>query len=84
MHSRTQHLFEGLIFEPGAFSMQVVIALMICLISLQSEIFSSEGYKKYVTQTDGSMDLIITLSKLKQLSMTYVYNNLKIQKILRN
>lgn len=42
--------------------MQVAIGLMICLISLQAEIFDSEGYKKYVTQTDGSMDLIIQLA----------------------
>jgi len=49
---------------------------------LQTEIFKSEGYKKYVTQTDGSMDLLVNLSTLKKLSFTYVYNNTKIQKIL--
>lgn len=58
--------------------MQVAICFMICLISLQSEIFDSEGYKKYVTQTDGSLDLIIQLAAFKQKSLTYVYNNLKI------
>ena len=58
--------------------------LAITLISLQVEIFKSEGYNKYVTQTDGSMDLIMNLAEYKQKSLTYVYNNIKIQKILKN
>lgn len=49
---------------------------------MQSEIFSSNGYIKYVSQTDGSMDLLVKLNELKQKSFTYVYNNEKIQKII--
>lgn len=54
-----ERLFEGLTLNVLNFNMQIAIGVMICLISLQAEIFDSEGYKKYVTQTDGSMDLII-------------------------
>lgn len=49
---------------------------------MQSEIFKSSGYIKYVTQADGSMDLLVKLSNLKRLSFTYIYNNEKIRKIL--
>lgn len=77
-------MFSGLQFDSKNFYMQIAICFMICLISLQTEIFASEGYKKYVTQTDGSLDLIIQLASIKQKSLTYVYNNFKIQKILRN
>ena len=55
---------------------------MICAISLQSEIFSSWGYDKYVTQTDGSMDLIVQLAELKAKSIAFTFNNLKIRKII--
>jgi hypothetical protein len=62
--------------------MQMATCTLICLISMQSEIFSSNGYIKYVSQTDGSMDLLVKLNELKQKSFTYVYNNEKIQKII--
>ena len=55
---------------------------MISIISLQSEIFKSSGYIKYVNQVNGSMDLLVRLAALKQKSFTYVFNNLKIKKIL--
>jgi len=55
---------------------------MIAIISLQSEIFSSEGYLKFVTQTDGSMDLLVKLADIKAKSISYVFNNLKIRKII--
>lgn len=58
-------LFEGLEIKWINFYMQIAISFMICLISLQAEIFDSEGYKKYVNQTDGSMDLIIQLAHEK-------------------
>lgn len=54
---------------------------MICLISLQTQIFGSPGYQKFVTQKDGSMDLLCSLSELKAKSMAYVYNNHKIRAI---
>jgi hypothetical protein len=49
---------------------------------LQGEIFDSAGYLKFVTQDDGSMDLLITLGALKAKSITYIFNNNKIRKIL--
>lgn len=49
---------------------------------LQCEIFSSAGYLKYVTQQNGSLDLLMELSELKAKSITYVFNNYKIRKIL--
>lgn len=49
---------------------------------MQSEIFRSPGYVKYVTQVDGSMDLLVKLAQLKRLSFTYIFNNEKIRKIL--
>jgi len=55
---------------------------MICAISLQSEIFRSWGYHKYVTQSDGSMDLIVQLADLKAKSIAFTFNNLKIRKII--
>ena len=57
-------------------------AFIVAIILLQSEIFSSPGYLKYVTQINGSMDLLIQLSELKAKSVTYVFNNYKIRKIL--
>jgi hypothetical protein len=71
-------LFEGLTLDYSNWYMQIAISIMITLISLQAEIFNSEGYKKFVTQTDGSMDLLVKLAKQKQESLTFVYNNLKI------
>lgn len=55
---------------------------MICLISIQCEIFNSPGYQKYVTQTNGSMDLLVQLADLKAKSIAYCYNNNKIRKII--
>jgi hypothetical protein len=52
------------------------------MITLQSEIFRSAGYVKYVSQSGGSMDLLCQLSDLKAKSITYVFNNLKIRKIV--
>ena len=64
-------------FDPENFLVQIFICLQICLISLQADIFRSPGYLKYVTQTDGSMDLLVSLSDLKKKSITYVFNNEK-------
>ena len=57
-------------------------AFIVAIVLLQSEIFSSSGYLKYVTQANGSMDLLMQLSELKAKSITYVFNNYKIRKIL--
>lgn len=37
-----------------------------------------------MTQTDGSMDLLMQLSELKGKSITYIFNNHKIRKIVSN
>ena len=55
---------------------------IISTIIFQSEIFSSAGYLKYVTQHGGSMDLLMELSELKAKSITYAINNYKIRKVL--
>jgi hypothetical protein len=65
-----------------AFYFEVMNCFIVAMIMLQSEIFSSAGYLKYVTQQNGSMDLLIQLSELKAKSITYVWNNYKIRKIL--
>lgn len=56
--------------------------VIIMFIMLQSEIFDSQGYIKFVTQSDGSMDLLVQLADLKSKSMAYIFNNNKIRKIL--
>lgn len=65
-----------------AFYFQFMNCFIIATIILQCEIFSSPGYQKYVTQHNGSMDLLMELSELKAKSITYVINNYKIRKIL--
>jgi hypothetical protein len=64
------------------FLLQLLNCLIISMITLQSEIFRSAGYVKYVSQSGGSMDLLCQLSDLKAKSITYVFNNLKIRKIV--
>lgn len=49
-----------------------ITCLMIVLITLQREIYNSTGYTKFVTQFDGSMDLLVSLSELKKKSMAYI------------
>ena len=51
--------FVGLEFNKVNFCMQLLNCMMIAVISLQTEIFESPGYIKFVTQTDGSMDLLM-------------------------
>jgi len=74
--------YQGYVFDAQNFAMQVLNCYMICIISFQSQIFNSTGYKKFITQKDGSMDLLVQLSLLKAKSMAYIYNNKKIQKIV--
>ena len=74
--------FEGLVFLPKNFMLQMMNCFMICFISLQTEIFNSPGYVKFVTQTDGSMDFLVKIADLKAKSISYVFNNLKIRKII--
>lgn len=62
--------------------MQILNIFIIAMVMLQSEIFDSAGYFKFVTQDDGSMDLLLKLKELKGKSITYVFNNNKIRKIL--
>jgi len=61
--------------------LQFLNCIMISLISFQTQIFDSAGYKKFIEQKDGSMDLLVKLSELKAKSIAYVYNNKKITKI---
>lgn len=49
----------GLELQFRDFGLQVLNCVIISFIALQSEIFNSAGYVKYVTQTDGSMDLLV-------------------------
>lgn len=51
--------YHGLQLHWDSLMLQTLNCVMICSISLQSEIFSSWGYRKYVTQAGGSMDLIV-------------------------
>ena len=55
---------------------------MISFLSLQTEIFNSWGYEKFVTQKDGSMDLLCNIAEKKGKSIAYVFNNEKIRKII--
>lgn len=75
--------FHGLKCDYTNFFMQMLTCFILATISMQSEIFESTGYKKFFEQTDGSMDLLIKLSVLKQQSMAYVFNNSKIIYILK-
>jgi len=55
---------------------------MISFLSLQTEVFKSPGYKKFVTQKGGSMDLLMCLAPKKAQSLTFTFNNSKIKKII--
>jgi hypothetical protein len=59
--------------------------LLICAVAsgiiFQRGIFTSYGYQKFVSQSGGSMDLLMQLSSLKSKSITYIFNNSKITKI---
>ena len=64
------------------FGLQCLNCIMICALSFQSEVFHSTGYMKFVTQTDGSMDLLMKLAEQKAKSIAYIFNNKKIRKII--
>jgi hypothetical protein len=49
----------GLYFDSSVYGIQCLICIIIAIILMQSDIFSSYGYKKFVTQEDGSMDLLV-------------------------
>lgn len=74
--------FEG--FELSWYNLwiQCMNCVIICFISVQIEIFKSFGFEKFVTQKNGSMDLLVSLATLKSKSISYVYNNKKIRKII--
>ena len=61
---------------------QLMNCAIICTIILQNDIFESAGYIKFVTQHNGSMDLLIELANLKQKSTAYIFNNMKVNKIV--
>jgi len=60
----------------------VMNCIIISVIFLQCDIFDSYGYRKFIEQEDGSLDLLVQLSEIKAKSKTYIFNNLKIRKIL--
>ena len=72
----------GLRLQEMNFFLQLLNCLIISIITLQCEIFLSAGYIKYTTQSEGSMDLLCSLADLKGKSITYVFNNHKIRKIV--
>lgn len=75
--------YKGLTLVNTNFIFQMLNCAMICIISLQVQIFDSYGYRKFIQQKDGSMDLLAKLSEVKAKSLAYVYNNFKIRKIYR-
>jgi hypothetical protein len=72
----------GLKIQPKSLMLQMLNCIIISIITLQTEIFKSPGYDKYVRQSDGSMDMLVQLADLKKKSITFVFNNRKIRKIL--
>ena len=72
----------GLKLQIESLSLQILNCVIISIITLQTEIFKSTGYIKYVSQSGGSMDMLVQLADLKKKSITYVFNNRKIRKIL--
>ena len=50
---------------------------------MQKEIFFSYGYSKFITQKDGSMDLLVQLAAEKAKALTYAFNNSKVKKIVK-
>jgi hypothetical protein len=54
----------------------------VCVISTQSELFKSKGFKAFITLPNFGLDLLMKLSELKKWAITYDYNNQKLTKIL--
>jgi hypothetical protein len=52
------------------------------MLCLQRGIFESYGFKKFVTQKDGSMDLLLHQAITKGKMMAQMFNNYKITKIV--
>ena len=75
--------FIGLDLDFRNFLLQCLNCIMINFLSLQTEIFESFGYKKFVAQKNGTMDKLLYLSDLKAQSMAYCFNNQKIRKIIQ-
>jgi hypothetical protein len=55
---------------------------IIALISMQREIFRSAGFKKYTTQKNSSMHMLVQIAVPKAKAITQMFNNAKIQKIV--
>jgi hypothetical protein len=55
----------------------ILSGIIICVLSLQSEIFESFGYDKFVTKGDG-MATFIKLADTKAKSIAYTINNAKL------
>lgn len=59
-----------------------ITCFMMVLVIFQVEIYRSNGYLKFVTQSNGSLDLLMELASLKKQSLAFTKNNVKIKKIL--
>ena len=79
---RTPGEYHGLKLNWHNFNLQILNCFIINIISLQKEIFWSHGYEKFITQKDGSMDLLVQLSAMKGHAITMIQNNARIQKII--
>lgn len=64
------------------FLLQVLNCVIVCVISTQSELFKSKGFKAFITLPNFGLDLLMKLSELKKWAITYDYNNQKLTKIL--
>jgi hypothetical protein len=82
MNSQGHNNKSTLELYPLNLALQILNCIIIAIIALQAELFNSAGYLKYVTQEDGSMDLLVQLSELKSKSIAFVFNNKKIKKIV--
>jgi hypothetical protein len=69
----------GLQFQPTIFYQMLMNCIIISVIFLQCDIFDSFGYKKFIEQEDGSLDLLVQLSEVKSKAKTFIFNNLKIR-----
>jgi hypothetical protein len=63
-------------------AVQCLICFTIFLVVLQSDIFNSSGYSKFVTEIGGSLDGIMKLSDDRAKIITWIFNNHKIKKIM--
>jgi hypothetical protein len=74
--------FKGLEAKTHNMFIESFICIIIAMLCLQRGIFESYGFKKFVTQKDGSMDLMLHQAITKGKMMAQMFNNYKITKIV--